>query len=153
MATKAPKKVVKRKVEKKAPKKVKSKGGRPTKYKKKYCRELIEHMEEGFSYTTFAAKIEVNLDSLYEWEKVNPEFSEAKKKAFRKCQMFWEEMGINGALGKLFGFNASSWIFNMKNRFKWTDRQEVKVDTPTPIVIRTSKGDLSLGVEEGSNDD
>ena len=32
--------------------------GRPTKYKKKYCKMLIDHMKKGLTYETFAATID-----------------------------------------------------------------------------------------------
>lgn len=102
--------------------------GRPTLYKEEYCQELIDFMAKGYSYTAFAASIDVNLDSLYEWEKVHPKFSEAKKIAFGKCQLFWESMAINYPFTnpKTGGINTGLWVFNMKNRFKWTDRTEVE---------------------------
>jgi len=88
---------------------------------------LIKHMgEEGLSYETFAAVIEVNKDTLYEWEAVHPEFSEAKKLAFEKNRAFWEKIGTAGMVGKIPGFNATVWIFNMKNRHGWRDRIETE---------------------------
>lgn len=44
-----------------------------------------------------------------------------------KRTLFWEAMGIQGTAGKLPGFNALSWKFNMMNRFKgeWKERQDV----------------------------
>lgn len=111
--------------------------GRPSKYKPEYCDQLIEHMSEGFSYETFAAKVNVNRDTIYQWEKDHQDFSDAKKQAVEKCQLFWEGLGINHIINKSdsesqgegFGWsksrslNAAVWVFNMKNRFKWKDKQ------------------------------
>jgi len=102
--------------------------GRPTKYDPSYCEKLIKHMAQGLSYLSFAGVIEVNPDTMYEWEKKHPEFSEAKKIAFQKGRLAWETMGIAGTVGKTDKFSAAAWIFNMKNRFKWTDRQEIQVE-------------------------
>lgn len=102
--------------------------GRPTKYRKEYCQKLIDHMKQGYSYETFGTVIKVASSNLYEWEKKHKDFREAKKIAFNECQLFWEKMGMGGTAGKLRGFNPAGWIFNMKNRFKWTDRQEIGID-------------------------
>lgn len=119
-----------------------SKVGRPSKYKPEFDEMLIEHMSKGFSYETFAAVVNVNRDTIYQWEKDYPNFSDAKKTAFDQCQMFWEKLGIDNILNvsesesfgegqsssKSTSLNASAWIFNMKNRFKWKDRQADEAD-------------------------
>lgn len=97
--------------------------GRPSKYRKEYCELLVSHMEGGLSFESFAAEVGVIPDTLYEWVKKHPEFSDAKKRGWALSQLFWEKIGIAGATGRIRGFNAASWIFNMKNRFKWRDLQ------------------------------
>lgn len=103
--------------------------GRPTKYKAEYCDLLVKHMKDGFSFESFGAHpVCVHKDTLYEWVKKHDEFADAKKRAEIECLKFWERIGIRGATGKIANFNAASFIFNMKNRFKWTDRQEQSID-------------------------
>ena len=92
--------------------------GRPTKYKPEYCEQLIKHMAEGLSFETFAAVISVNPDTIYEWAKRHNSFSEAKKIGFNKSQLFWEKLGRSGAAGKMKNFNAASYIYNCKCRFR-----------------------------------
>lgn len=137
-----------KKVLKKGKKKYK-KAGQPTKYKKKYCKMLIEHMKEGFSFETFSAIIQVNPDTLYEWASKHKEFSVAKVRAFAECQLWWEKAGKAGTTGTLSRlkkrvrdkdgkvvneeyeptrFDSRSWNFNMINRFKWKMKTETKVD-------------------------
>lgn len=100
--------------------------GRPSKFKPEYCEQLIQHMGEGFSFESFAGKIGTHRDTLYEWEKVHPEFSDAKKAATEACRLWWEEKGMQGLFSEYQGrkMNSALWIFNMKNRFKWKDRIE-----------------------------
>lgn len=111
--------------------------GRPTKYKPEYCEALIEHMSQGLSFEAFSAVIDVNQDTLHEWAKVHSRFSEAKKQAFSKCRLFWEKIGIEGIWnveGKTL--NTGNYCFQMKNRFKWTDRVEVEAgEKMRPIVL------------------
>ena len=109
--------------------------GRPTKYKKEYCERLLKHMTEGLSFESFGGEVGVCIDTVHEWAKVHPEFSEAKRAGSAGSRMFWEKMGRSGACGKLPGFQGGTWVFNMKNRFRWADRSEVvtKDETLTDV--------------------
>jgi len=122
--------------------------GQPTKFRPEYCAMLIEHMSRGLSFETFGAKIDVCRATIYNWEKENPEFLDAKKIAFDKCQLFWEEKCIehivsisenerDGQYSKSSTktLNTGAWIFNMKNRFKWTDKSEPSTDDDKPITL------------------
>ena len=100
--------------------------GRPTKYKAEYCQMLVDHMETGLSFESFAGTIDVCRETLYIWEKEYPDFFNAKKRGFAKCQLWWEKKGAEGLWGSKEGtFNTGVWVFSMKNRFKWTDKVEV----------------------------
>lgn len=112
--------------------------GRPTNYKPEYCEKLVEHMSKGLSYETFAGTIDTHKQTLYDWEKANPEFMDAKKRAFEKCRIFWEQIAIDHLVEHDKGskLNSSVWIFNMKNRFRWTDRQEIEAGEETKNLIK-----------------
>lgn len=119
--------------------------GKPTKYRKEYCDLLVEHMKSGLSYESFAAIAKCCRETLYDWEKVHPEWKEAKRKAFHECQLFWEKAGLEGMFmgGRDNPFNATVWIFNMKNRFNWGDRvhQEVKGELTLENLVSQSMKD------------
>lgn len=118
--------------------------GRPSKYKPEYCEELIKHAAEGLSYESFAGKLQVNIDTLYEWEKVHPAFSEAKSAARKASLYFWEKVGVLGTTGKLKGFNATSWVFTMKCRHGWREPQQIDVNIGNPIQINIDSSDKDL---------
>jgi len=116
--------------------------GRPSKYNKKYCAELIEHLGKGLSYKAFAGKIKVNLDTLYAWEKRHKAFSEAKKEGKQRELLFWETLYVRAAMGhntviekrpdgskfeKKLTPNSTLIIFAMKNKFGWRDKSDVEV--------------------------
>lgn len=69
---------------------------------------------------TVAGFFKVSYDTFVKWEKENEEFSRAIKEGLAKSQYFWEKLGIDITTGKVKG-NATTWIFNMKNRFNWRD--------------------------------
>jgi DNA-binding XRE family transcriptional regulator len=112
--------------------------GRPTKYLPEYCEQLIEHMDSGLSFESFAGKIGVSKRVLYDWEKEYPEFLHAKEIGTEKSRIFWENLGINHIVNKTDSefqggsksrsLNSSAWIFNMKNRFGWRDKQPGEED-------------------------
>lgn len=101
------------------------------KYKKEYCQKLIEHMRKGYSFYSFGAKpLSVGRATLDDWVLKYPEFEEAKSIGTNESLKFWEKIGLKGLTGKYKGgFSASTYIFNMKNRFKWTDRTDLRVSS------------------------
>lgn len=105
----------------------KNKVGRPTKYDPTWMLDkIIEVGRLGGSKDKMAAMIGVHLDTLYDWSEKHAEFSEALKKAVQLSKVWWENFGQVSALGMVDGFNSTTWIFNMKNRFPETYR-DVKV--------------------------
>lgn len=104
-----------------------SKIGRPTKYAEEFCQKLIDHMSEGFTYEAFAGKVAVNLDTLYQWEKDYPSFSEAKKIGRAAQQSANEKLIQDIAKGKIRNGNATAAIFILKNCHPktWRDRHEI----------------------------
>lgn len=135
-------------------------GGRPTLYRPEYCEALVAHMREGLSYESFAGKIGVSRETLYAWEKAHDEFRDAKTVGEAASLRWWEALGRDGARGvgqemllkrrivspdgtveevwEASGFNASAWIFTMKNRFGWRDVSAVDAS------VKVDVGDVIL---------
>lgn len=106
-------------------------------YRKEYPEKLVEHMKKGYSFKSFgAAPVGVTETALNDWVKKYPEFREAKEQGEIECLKFWEKISINGTLGKIKNFNCSAFIFNMKNRFKWTDRTDLSVTVDDKMADR-----------------
>ncbi len=108
-------------------------GGRPTDYKPEYCETVIALMKEGASKAEVCLELDCCFQTFIDWQGKHPEFLEAVKRGLDLSKGKWERIGRQAAFGDCDGFNAVSWIFNMKNRFskadkfdeKWTDKQEV----------------------------
>ena len=98
-------------------------GGRPTKYDPDFCQRVIEYGKEGMSKAEMAVNLDISRDSFTEYENTHPEFSAAVKEAINASQAWWEEKGRKAVFNSV-NFNATAFIFNMKNRFKddWSDR-------------------------------
>jgi len=97
--------------------------GRPTKYEPKMCEVVIECGKQGMSKCEMALELDIAYDTFDRWQNEITEFSEAVKEAMRYSQAWWERNGRMATFGAIDGFNATSYIFNMKNRFRadWND--------------------------------
>ena len=83
------------------------------------------------------------------WLEEEEEFSETVKMGKMLSNAWWERTGREGLFSNgdpmKDKLNYTGWYMNMKNRFGWTDRQEIKSDVTTngesltaPVVISGS---------------
>ena len=103
-------------------------GGRPTKYKPKYCKMLIDHMAQGYSFESFAGLIKTSRQTIYTWTKDYRPFLDAKREGTQQAMLWWERMAMAGMAGKIKGFNSTVWVFSMKNRFGWRDKMSIDTE-------------------------
>ena len=124
--------------------------GRPTKYKKEFCVQAEKLCRKGFIDTEIADFFEVHIDTIYEWKKVHPEFSDALKSGKRHSDAKVEDALYNRALGyeyeeykveeseqgikktvtkKQLAGDTTAQIFWLKNRQpeKWRDKTETAI--------------------------
>lgn len=108
------------------------KRGRPTKYDPKMCDKVIECGKEGMSKCEMALELDIAYDTFDRWQNERQDFSEAVKAAMRHSQAWWERNGRMATFGGVDGFNATSYIFNMKNRFRadWNDTVKNELSGP-----------------------
>lgn len=105
-------------------------GWRPTKYRPEMCNRVIELMKEWASLVEVAADLGICEDTLHEWKKTNKEFSESIKRWVQLSESWWQRVWrLNVHSNKDAPFDTTLWYMNMKNRFKWADRQEVDQKT------------------------
>lgn len=100
--------------------------GRPTKYNPAFCDIVTKMMSKGHSKLSVAGKLGISRDTLYEWCRKYPEFSDTIKVGEMMSIHYWEDIGIKATMGKVKGFRPSIWIFTMKARFGWRDNSPVK---------------------------
>ena len=99
---------------------------------------LQEAGESGASKLECRHKLGISQDLWERFVREEPEFSVAVKRAEEACQVWWESLGRNMAMGGIDKGNATTWIFNMKNRFNWRDKQEIDQKTEHSGQIRMS---------------
>jgi len=103
-------------------------GGRPrttiNKLPENWKQIVLDCGREGGSDVEMRSLLGISQDA---WETLlhdSKEFSVTIKEARTLCQVWWERIGRSMVTGEIQG-NATSWIFNMKNRFKWRDATEL----------------------------
>lgn len=69
------------------------------------------------------------------------DFRRTEKERQALCEVWWEKRGREMAMGK--DGNATVWIFNMKNRFKWRDKpaEDDLEDTAQPVNVNINVSD------------
>ncbi|MEK9809966.1 MAG: terminase small subunit [Candidatus Nanopelagicales bacterium] len=115
--------------------------GRPSKYDPAYCAAALDFVGmQGKSIEEFAAHLQVHRDTVYEWEKVHPAFSDALTRAREFSEAFWfnrlEQLMVdrnaNAPLVKLY----------LARRFGWSDKakdDQVKPDEWAEAAIRAMR--------------
>lgn len=73
-------------------------------------------MAEGRSLDGCAALLGVHPDSLYEWQKVHPEFSEAVRAGRAAATTFWENRLLDVAHGQPGNAQAIQWALRNRSR-------------------------------------
>lgn len=114
--------------------------GRPSSYTPTLGREIIDLMATGLSLTAAAAELGFHRDTMYEWEKTHPEFSDAIKVARGKRVLFLEKRMLGAELGPV----VTSSIFALKNAdaVEWREKQEVETNgTLTVNVVKLADAD------------
>ena len=130
---------MKKKVAKKVGKKVAKRSvGRPTKYKTEFCQSVIELAKEGKGKAELACALGISRETMNEWTKSKPEFSDAIKKAYEEALAWWERKGREATFGGIPGFQSTAYIFQMKNRFKddWRDKIDHDVEFTGDIHVK-----------------
>lgn len=124
--------------------------GRPTKYKKRYCEDIVAYFtvepqqtvykktyyangnlkseepitlpEQFPTMQGFADDIGVHIDTLHEWKSVHKEFSEAYRRAQQLQEKIWLVNGMSGL------YNSQFAQFFGKNCLGYKDKQETDLN-------------------------
>ena len=120
--------------------------GRKPKYTREYAEKLPQMFENGESVVEVCVNMGICKDTFYRWCREHKDFDSAYKLGLEISQAWWEKLGRAGSLGSQ-KINAATWIFNMKNRFKWSDRTSIESENNVSISPITFVDDIK---EEGN---
>ena len=108
-----------------------NKVGTPEVYDHEWAKDAAEKipnmMAKGESIAEVCAELGICKTTFYKCKERYDEFADAVKKGETLSEAWWAKLGRGGAAGQV-DINATTWIFNMKNRFNWTDKTEMKAD-------------------------
>jgi hypothetical protein len=98
-----------------------------------YC----EHVRSGYTKESFPL---CDRKTIKRYMELYPDEFPAEKieEAEREGQKVDEEIGRQGMLGKIPHFNATAWIFWMKNKHGWRDKQEQTIEAKGDVSFRES---------------
>lgn len=107
--------------------------------RKALCDDYCKHMEQGLAKEEF---VPCDMQTFRKYLHTYPEDFDTEKieQAERKGRLFWSNLGIHLAAGdeKMKFAHPSIWIFNMKNRYGWTDKHDLtsggKAILPEPLL-------------------
>jgi hypothetical protein len=74
--------------------------GRPSLYRRDYCKLIVDAMATGLSAEASAAKIGISARSLFYWQREHPEFLQAIQEGRQKALLWWEERALALANGE-----------------------------------------------------
>lgn len=123
-----------------APKK-KGAGGRPTKYTPEMCATVIQAGREGCAVAEMASRCDVCIDTIYEWAKVHPEFSDALTRAQNEAEAWWAAHVRSGLSKPPAEFQGPANLKYMAVRFneRWSDKSRVELSGPSGGPIQTEE--------------
>lgn len=90
--------------------------GRPTDYVPAFCQRVIELGSQGKSKAQIARDLGIVRQTLDNWAHQHPEFMDALKISREAALAWWEDQGQYAL--RADKFNATAFIFQMKNRFR-----------------------------------
>jgi len=127
-------------------------GGRPTKYRKELLEGLPERFAQGQSIEEVCRDMGISRQTFYVWMEKHKQFHDTVKKGLALSEAWWHTLGRAGASGKA-QINPAVWIFNMKNRFNWSDRKESKIEVTGKDGAPINVASIINKVEEQFNND
>lgn len=114
----------------------KKNGNHPmNKYNKDTPDKIIKLFSQGMSQSAVCAELNVTTSAFCKWMKEYPEVLAAVELGRLKEQQHWEQLGYNAMLGHNKDFNDRIWALSVKNRFNYSEKQELSSNPDKPLTL------------------
>ena len=120
------------------------------KYHKTMPKKAIKLYAAGKSKAAVCAALGITYETLATWQKVHPEFKEAVERGKLLEQEHYEQIGYEAMLGKIENFDSKIWALMVKNRFNYSEKNEISGNPDKPLV---NKIEIEFIESDGENDD
>jgi len=108
------------------------------KYRSEYAHQLTEMFKNGEDVAEVANKLGISKSTFHNWVIDHPEFKKAYEFGKTASEAWWTRLGRAGAAGKVT-IQPASWIFNMRNKFQWTDKHVHDVVFKEVVLVPPAK--------------
>lgn len=131
--------------------------GRPSKYPKDACKRIIEYGKLGMCMAEMASEFEVTRETIYEWARVHPDFSDSLSCAQELSEGYWAKQVRDGLKMPPSEFQGAANLKYMAQRFKgWSekahvDTKELPAEEPaeTPDTDRSAARKVAMLLAKG----
>lgn len=89
---------------------------------KDWSERILDLYREGYADVEVAAELKLPVREFYEQTRKNAAFGRLVDYGRTLSEAYWVSQGRKSLKDKTF--NASVWVFNMKNRFGWAEKSE-----------------------------
>jgi len=123
------------------------KRGPESRYTPDMCDRILKIASEGGHTAKMMMELGIaSKETFYRWQNENPEFKEAYALSKLVSQAYYEELGLQGAIGEIPNFNASTYALIMNNKFS-DEYKRSGSGSHTEITVNT----LNLSPEQIEN--
>ena len=98
---------------------------------KDWEKSIIELSKNGASIVELAVELDISRKTLYNLSERNEYFLHTIKRCKRYCEAWWLSKGRTELENKEFSYTG--WYMNMKNRFSWADKKEIKEEVKKEV--------------------
>jgi hypothetical protein len=102
---------------------------------------IISLSKQGASIVELAVDLDICRNTFYALSERDEHFMNTVKRCKQYCEAWWLSKGRTELDNKEFSYTG--WYMNMKNRFNWADKKEVKEERKVETSIDYSKLDES----------
>ena len=105
------------------------------KYTQDMCDRVVELGRLGYHHEEIASELGVTRMTLHNWRNKHQAFDKAMELSNTHSIGFWAGVPRRYISGEVQAFNATSWIFTMKNKAGWVDATKQTIESQSNVDV------------------